>query len=151
MALGPTVPRRPVSLRLRLLEKEKEKHPPWLRGVVVGLGQNTGCVLQTANQEQTKTDFLKPGGEEKKKKSHLRVKTHQECLAVTFPPLCRTDAVCQTVMPLCKDQRVFSGCWCWFSSWFILRAVSNSRLMTEVELIRKEAVATYCGLVLVFM
>ena len=51
MALRRTVPRRPVSLRLRLLEKEKEKPPSWsVRGRG---GLNTGCVLQTANLEQT--------------------------------------------------------------------------------------------------
>ena len=124
MALRPTVPRRPVSLMLGLLEKEKETPLPWSAGA----GGRTQAVFC---RPRTKNRLLASGGE--KKKTHLRVKTYQECLAVTFPPLCRTDAVCQIVMPLCKDQRVFSGCWCGFSSWFILRVVSNSRLMSELE------------------
>jgi hypothetical protein len=128
MARRSTLPCRPVSLRLRLywkIKRKREPPPPSLGG---GGVLNTGCVLQTANQEQTSCI--------RQKKKCLRVKTHHKCLAVTFPPLCRTAAVCQIVLLLCReDERVSSRWWCWFP----LRIVSNSRLLIELGFGRKRS------------
>jgi hypothetical protein len=60
MALRPTVPRRPVSLRLRLLEEEEEvKPPPWSAGA----GDRTQAVFC---RPRTKNRLLASGGEKKK-------------------------------------------------------------------------------------
>jgi hypothetical protein len=85
---------------------------------------------------EPKTDFLHPG---EKNKNHLRVKTHHKCLDVTFPALCRTDAACRIVMPLCRDQRVFSGCWCFLRGLFSAFSVSRDYLLNWNELGRNRS------------
>jgi hypothetical protein len=138
MATRPTLPRRPVSLNWK-----RKREPPLLGGSWRRGGRpNTGCVLQTANRDQTSCT----GKKKRVLLSEGRRPTTSVWLCVTFPPLCRTAAVWEIVMLLYRDdERVSSADIGYLYGLFY--ALSISRDVTELEGIWKEAVTTYWGIV----